>query len=506
MSKERIAVGARLGLSIAVVLASLGGCGSSGSGGPMGTPSDGAAPDGAAPDSSAPDGAVADRAIPPDSNTKPSDADLDSNAGKDADSSTGACAARTVDLSSLPASAAPNPTAYAALKVPAMAAGTAFVDPVTKVRMVKLTDSSTPASSQFGPMYSTLGLQISQPWGACLDQYTIFFISVTDGDAYLVDYTLGGAPTNYRTAPVNSPGSGMSAFSRLPGQAQIMYISTGTELHMYDTGKNAYADKGMFPIAWTNGDGWLQLNHDETWATGLQTAGIVTALNLTTGAVHSHTMSGLDEMYSGYGNVALINCDSGGSGATAAYWWDLDTDTTTSLGLPYGDLDFVSHVPSLNGYWMAVDSNTGGGHMPLWQVKDDLTHDQLSTLGSYWGQYHQCGHWQQAAGDAQYFLWSTWGEANADGSSAPNYAEWTAALKWNLVFIRSSDASTVVLGHHYSISPYSDTGSNSALEYWSQPHATQSTDGVLVLYGSNMNVANGRIDAFLAEVPTAKPK
>jgi len=94
--------------------------------------------------------------------------------------------------------------------------------------------------------------------------------------------------------------------------------------------------------------------------------------------------------------------------------------------------------------------------------------------------------------------------SNADGSPAPNYAAWTAVLKWNLVFIRSSDASTVVLGHHYSISPYSDTGSGSALEYWSQPHATQSTDGVLVLYGSNMNDMGGRIDAFLAEVPTAK--
>jgi hypothetical protein len=499
MSEQLFAVAARSTLLVVLVLLGLCECGSSGAGSRTGTPSDGAAPDVAASDV-----AVSDVAMPTDSGVRTSDAGLDSNAGQDADSSTGACGARTVDLSSLPTSAAPNPAKYAALNVPSMAAGTAFADPVTGVRMVKLTDSSTPANSQFGPMYSTLGLQISQPWGPCLNQYTIFFVSVVDGDAYLVDYTLGGAPTNYRTVPVNSPGMGMSAFSRRPGQAQIMYISSGTDLHMYDTAKNAYADTGAFPIPWNNAGGWLQLNHDETWATGLETASIVTALNLTTGKVLSHTMSGLDELYSGYNDVALVNCDAGGSGATAAYWWNLDTDTLASLGLPYGDLDFVSHVPSMNGFWMAVDSNTGGGHMPLWQINDDLTHDQISTLGSYWGQYHQCGHWQQSAGNAQYFLWSTWGEVNADGSPAPNYAEWTAALKWNLVFIRSSDASTVVLGHHYSISPYSDTGSGSALEYWSQPHATQSTDGALVLYGSNMNNMGGRIDAFLAEVPTAK--
>jgi hypothetical protein len=415
----------------------------------------------------------------------------------------GGCGARSVDLSRLPVTAAPNPSAYAALHVPAMVEGTAFADPVTGVRMVKLTDSSKPTSGgQFGPMYSTLGLQISQPWGPCLDQYTLFFVDVAMGGAYLVDYTLGGTPTNYRSVAVSSPGSGMSAFSRRAGQAQIMYISTGTELRMYDTGTNAYADTGMFPIPWKL-SGWLQLNHDETWATGLDTASIVTALNLTTGQVLSHTMSGLDELYSGYNNVALINCDADGSGATAAYWWDLDTDTLTSLGLPYGNLSLVSHVPSLNGFWMAPDTNTGGGHTPFWQVNDNLTHDQLSTLDGYWGQFHQCGHWQQGAGNAQYFLWSTFGEVNADGSPAPGYQYWTADLKWNLLFIRSSDASTAVLGHHYSISPYADTGSGSALEYWSQPHATQSTDGALVLYGSNMNVANGRIDAFLAEVPTA---
>src|SRR5215467_13259577 len=61
-----------------------------------------------------------------------------------------------IDLRSLPAVAAPNPTAYRALNVPRMAAGRAFSDPVTGTRTVKLTSYGTPATTQFQSIYSTL--------------------------------------------------------------------------------------------------------------------------------------------------------------------------------------------------------------------------------------------------------------------------------------------------------------------------------------------------------------
>ena len=65
-------------------------------------------------------------------------------------------------------------TAYDALNVDLMAAGESFADPVTGVLTTKITDSTTPVSSpDWVAYYSTLGLQISQAWGAGKDKYTL---------------------------------------------------------------------------------------------------------------------------------------------------------------------------------------------------------------------------------------------------------------------------------------------------------------------------------------------
>jgi hypothetical protein len=395
-----------------------------------------------------------------------------------------------INIGALPAVAAPNPTAYSALKVPRMAAGTAFNDPVTGTRTVKVTSNGTPGTSQFWTIYSTLGLQISQPWGADLNQYTITFID-SSGGLYLCDYRLGGTISNYRTVP--GAGESRVAFSRLAGQAQVMYIQSGSRLSKYNTAKNSLANGGMFPIAWPTDPGtncWLQLNQAETWATGQleQKDNAVTALNTTTGKVITQRLPGIDELYSGYNNVALINCDAGGSGPKAGYVWNLDTNTLTSIGLPYGDMPYISHVPSMRGFWIATDTNTGKGGMPLFKINEDGSHSQVSTFQGYYGQWHNCGHWKQSAGLEQYMLYSMWNPPS-DG--------WTPSLQYALVFVRCDNGSTAVLGHHYSVLPPATTH-----PYWSAPRATQSTDGRLVIFTSNM--LNGpRNDVFLMEVPVS---
>lgn len=391
-----------------------------------------------------------------------------------------------INLGLLPAVAAPNPTAYKALNVPGMGAGTAFSDPVTGTRTVKVTASGTPTSGQFCTIYATQGLQISQPWGPNENQYTIAFIN-TGANVYLCDYTAGGTTTNYRAGP---GGAGRVSFSRLAGQAQIMYFQSGSQLSRYNTATNSTANTGIFPIAWSTDSSpncWLQLNQAETWATGLNpNDSAVTAVNTKTGKVITQTLNGIDELYSGYNDVALINCDAGGSGATAAYVWNLDTNTLTSLGLPYGNMPYISHCPSMRGFWISTDTVTGNGGMPLFKINEDGSHSQVSTFQGYYGQWHGCGHWKQSAGLDQYMLYSMW-DAPSGG--------WTASLEYALVFARCDNGSTAVLGHHYSVLPPASTNS-----YWSQPHATQSTDGRIVLFGSNM--FNGpRLDVFLMEVP-----
>jgi hypothetical protein len=394
-----------------------------------------------------------------------------------------------INLGLLPAVAAPNLAAYTALNVGGMAAGKAFSDPVTGTRTVKVTANGTPGSGQFCTIYSTQGLQISQPWGANHDQYTIAFISASSASVYLCDYTLGGTTTNYRAGP---GAAGRVSFSRLAGQAQIMYVQSGSQLSRYNTATNSSANTGIFPIAWSTDSSpncWLQLNQAETWATGLSpNDSAATAVNTTTGKVITQPLTGIDEIYSGYNDVALINCDSGGRGATAGYVWNLATNTLTSLGLPFGDLPTVNHLPSMRGFWIAADSMTGLGSMPLYQIKEDGSHTKVSNLQGYYGQYHACGHWKQSAGLDQYVLYSM--------DDAPSNG-WTPSLQYAMVFVRCDNGSTRVLGHHYSVLPPATTNS-----YWSQAHATQSPDGRIVLFGSNM--LNGpRLDVFLMEVPVS---
>jgi hypothetical protein len=369
-----------------------------------------------------------------------------------------------------------------------MAAGSAFDDPVTGTRTVKVTASGTPAAGQFCTIYSTQGLQISQVWGPGLDQYTVAFIDV-GGNLYLCDYTLGGTTTNYRAGP---GGAGRVSFSRLGGQAQILYVQSGSALSRYSTASNAAANSGIFPIAWATDGGancWLQLNQAETWATALNPDdSAVTAVNTTTGKVLSRTLPSIDEVYSGYGNVALINCDRRGTGPPSAHVWKLDDNKLASIGLPFDDMSNSAHVASMRGFWVATDTVTGRGGMPLYLIREDGSHAQVSTFEGYYGNWHSCGHWKQPAGLDQYALYSMW--------DAPKKG-WTKSLQYALMFARCDDGSTATLGHHYSAVPATTTH-----EYWSQPRATQSSDGRIVLFGSNM-LDGPRLDVFLMEVPVS---
>jgi hypothetical protein len=308
-----------------------------------------------------------------------------------------------VDLTSLPTSAAADTTAYTALNVPAMAAGTVFSDPVTGTRTVKLSSSGANGGLQFWPVYSTQGLSISQAWGAGLDQYTILLVG--SGSTYLVDYQIGGTSSNYRTVP-NVGASGNHAFSRKAGEERILYIHTGSQLRRYDTSANAYADTGVFPISWSiSGVQWLMINNAHTYASARASSGAVLyGANLTTGATFTKAVASIDDVYMGYNNVAFVN--------STREMWDLSTNTLTSIGaLPPGPPEYTSpgHCPSMRGYWPANDANTGGGTMRWLRIYEDGTVSPTVVYPRYWGQSHMSGHWwDQPAGDSQWFLWSSY--------------------------------------------------------------------------------------------------
>lgn len=387
-----------------------------------------------------------------------------------------------------------NTAAYSALAVGSMVAGTNFFDPVTGVLHTKLSDATHPGSSaNWCNEYSTMGLQISQAWGASLNKYTIFIMSAPSVSPYLLDYTIGGTCSNYRPAPA---GEGDVCFSRLPGEAQILYYTTSTKLNRYDTAANALANTGGFPYTWPtiggSGGNWLQFNRKHTWATSLNApfGGAVnnfTAIKIGAGngVADGHVQNAAtgvnsNEGYCGYEDLAFIE----GTG-NSDYVWDLNGNllhnTTYSASF-----STQFHSPTMPGYWPWCDTNQGGGVEPYHQIDESGTFSTPHQGSYYYGQMHTSGHWtQSAAAAAQYGLLSTWQKGNPSVN--------TPAMDQNMVFVDYKSGGTFVLGGHYSF------GTNP--DYRAQPHATISDDGLLVLYSSDMFNAGGRVDAFLIEVP-----
>jgi hypothetical protein len=447
-----------------------------------------------------------------------------------------------------------NTTAFTAQNVLAMAANTKFLDAVTGTTMWKITANGTPASDQFCPWYSNLGLAISQPWGPNLDQYHIAFISATSGAGYICDFgpSWSSNPVgayNFRTLPaiLGSYSGTSSPFSRKASNPHIMYSLTsagvmrlyncagvnGTGAGLNPTTGAGYVDSSAASLGysaswpstgwpWNTGiDQWLMINAQETWATANNSNGAKTTiytLNLTNGTaatISSSTVGSLDDTYVGYGQPTTNNCFSGDVPPGQAYSYNLDTSAvlpanpalTTSNWVGYNGF---SHQASLNGYWTALESNKGGGTMQILKLRGDGTDNANSNIlwPKYWGQYHMCGHWwTQGSGTNQFMLISMdW----VSGSSLPS--GWSSTENYALSFVNPDTGNTYRLGFHYSVSGQSGgnvaagtgvgfTGSpGGASQYYSQAHASISHDGKLVIFGSNMG-NQARIDLFVAEVP-----
>lgn len=382
--------------------------------------------------------------------------------------------------------------------IAALPAGGGYADPASGVKVFKVTDATHPVSNPgMAVQYSTQGLQIGGPWGSNGDQYTIFFHNA-EGSSYLVDYKLGGTFSNYRSNPATAGAQAMSRKS-----PQIQYYATGSVMHRYDTSKNALADVAPFPIAFSSTAGnnaWLMVNQDDTWASAIATGGQnATALDMVGAKQITVTNTGMDELYMGYSSQALINDDAGGKSATAGYVYNFLTNTKTSINLPFGQLPTIGHNPSMNGFWVAADNWKGGGHMPLNQVAYDGTHTAPTTTiadpsggNAYYGQFHASGHWRQPAGQKQYVLYSFDHDTNAAN---------TPSLKYGLHFCDISTGIMYLLAYHNSEDGTTNMAHTVAnTNYWVQAHASQSDDGKIVIWNSNLQDTS-REDVYLAEVP-----
>jgi hypothetical protein len=419
------------------------------------------------------------------------------------------------NVTALPANfPSPDTTGYGKLDIGSRPSGYSWNDTVTGVKTWKITAAGTPGSSSYFPWYSSAGLEISLPWGPNLDQYHIAFIDAS-GNGYVCDFGLSTSatpgPYNFRALPFGtlvSYAQTVSAFSRI--NANIMYILTSSGyLRLYDVATNAYVDSQAaslgYSASWpatgwpwnTKIMAWVTCNAAETWCIANNAGGdngtAMYALNLTNGKAITWNVSA-DDSYVAYGDFV--------SGDQQSKIWSLDTNTqfniNPELTAANGWLDSepTSHGGSLRGYYIYFNTD-GNSTAPMQAAVIDQS-TGAATIGSetalphnpkYWGEYHVSGEWWlQSPGADQYILQSNW--------DTPSGAPGPASEQYAMTLINVWAGTGYRLGFSYS--NYINIGSMS--DYWTQPHASISHDGKLVIFGSDM-LGTSRIDLFAIEVP-----
>jgi len=378
---------------------------------------------------------------------------------------------------------APNVIAYIALNIANRPAGSSYTDPVTGVKVWKVTSSSVPtANSSAGHDYSDGPNEVSRGWGPNNNTHTIL-IGAPQASAkyYLVDFTRGSGFTNYRRLTVQPNHDLGASFSNLAGQPRIAYIMTATQIVRYNTATMQVENTGHFPLNRVL-LGWLQQDKNDEWLVGLADSNTAFAWNTRTNQFLTHEEAWLNEprLERDGRYIALTN------GNTTIRLWDLATNTFGPT--QSSNLYWLGHNANLRGQWVTTDVNASapfdldryspvGGEIVRTRIFDNSAGPAV----------HHAGNWVQSDAELGGDLNRQWSVFSGVGDNA-----FTASALWKqaIGLVRSDGSDARLLVHHYSAHP----------GYWDDPFAKPSPDGKIVIFNSNMN-GSGRYDLFLAEMP-----
>jgi len=374
-----------------------------------------------------------------------------------------------------------NVTAYNALNVRNQPAGFSYNDPVTGVKIWKVTSSTVPqANSGAGHDYSDGGNRASIGWGPNNNTHTILIRG--DGMSYyLVDFTRGVGFSNYRIIPsAAQPARDLCfSFSNLASQPRIAYVFNGGVLKRFNTQTMQVENTGNFPVT-VNSDVWLQHDKNDVWFVGLLNGNTTAfAWNSQTGQLLNHSEAWMDEArLERDGRYVIMS-----NGNSTLRLWDLSTNTLgptqTNAALAF------FHNANLRSQWISVNNNA----MAPWaedrySVSGGAVVKNQFLIQSAGPDVHYAGNWVQS--DAE-----LGGNLNRQWSFVSGYGNYAGVLWRMAVGVQRSDGSDQrLLLHHYS----------SYSSYFALPWGTPSPDGKVVLFNSDMN-GSGRYDLFVAELP-----
>src|SRR5437016_2553082 len=382
----------------------------------------------------------------------------------------------------------PNMAAYTALNVASQPAGFSYTDPVTGVKVWKVTSSSVPtANPHAGHDYADGPNEVSRGWGAGNNTHTILFYAGIVGVGspyYLVDFTRGVGFTNYRQLPAGAqPVTDLCfSFSSVVGQERIAYVINGNQVKRFNTATMQVENTGFFPLTGTF-QRWLHQDKNDIWFTGLQDNSTAFAWNSQTNELRTHSETWLNEprLERDGRYIALTTSNS------TIRLWDLATNTFGPTQTDVLNI-WLGHNANLRGMWVTTDVNASapfdldryypsGGQI----VKTRFLNNSAGAG------VHHAGNWIQSDAELGGNLnrqWSFVGGVDNNAFTA------TALWKQAIGVMRADGSDARLLVHHYSTnSTYSD-----------DPFVKPSPDGKVVMFDSNM-AGSGRYDVFVAEMP-----
>ena len=443
-----------------------------------------------------------------------------------------------------------------------LAAGGSYNDPVTGVRVWKLTSSSVPlANAGMMHMYSSGPVQISRRQASGI--HTALFYVNNNGDFWLADIAPGSGISNYRRIPI-SDAYLTATFSMRADTPEIMYYFSGNTLVRYNTRTNAPEASGLFPktfsaLAGTTGH-WLQGDKNDAWFVFMDAAATtIYAWNSQTDQLQSWAPGSLDEPHFDREGRFVASLDN--ANVSQVRMWDLSTGTkSTNLARvvhpgflrgefvaadPYYDTEYYisgasapvttlqpqqhsDGVMHRGDQWIQSDALTGGNLLKQWYLYSAYQDGQTS-LGSWTlssGQIYSTTvgfDWNESSVGVQAvdqvsgsttiatltkasslsamtdgsFFWDNaagrlyvWAQGGGSPSGRVN-AFANGNIHDAIAFVRVDGSEMRLVAHTYS----------RGTTYETQPHATISPDGLMAMWTSDMGVAGGRGDVFVAEMP-----
>ena len=357
-----------------------------------------------------------------------------------------------------------------------LAAGQTYVDPLTGVTVLKLTDAATPtANSGMYHGYSEGGPMISQPWTGS-DGET-YYTAVVGG--WLVDIKYASLQlTNWRR--VSYWGEIGFAFSLNPATPRIAYVGSSTRVDRYNTATNRIENTGNWP--WTPSAAgqyldWVQIQLNDQWIVGMFDSNhTVVAFRPSDGkqvAMAEADAGPIDEPHLDR-EFPYVYLSTNSTVKNKVV--NLETGAYTNPQNPNGYND-DSHEAPLRGKVVAV-SWTANGIISV-DTQGALRVAITPSPTDWSGDWHMAGQWV-FNNPNEYFVVDQWKRGGA------------YAIYQGMIGMVSLAGDVRLLAAHDAIGGDYGTGG--------QPHPTLAPDGKFVMWTSNMN-GSGRYDTFIARVP-----